>query len=81
MKIGGPPGTHGNAMNYSQSNGGNKNVRIMLVGNNGNKSSQNAYKQNMNDMKGLQFSSQGNNGINPQNFPKTTKNGNTKFYS
>ncbi len=42
MKIGGAPGSHGNSMQYGQANG--KNMRIMLVGNNGNKSSQNAYK-------------------------------------
>ena len=79
MKIGGPPGSHGNSMAYNTN--GSKNVRIMLVGN-GNKSSQNAYKQNMNDMKGLQFSTQGNVGMNQGgNFPKTTKNGNNKFYS
>lgn len=42
MKIGAAPGSHSQAMQYNSSNSqnlGQKNVRIMLVGNNGNKSS------------------------------------------
>lgn len=64
---------------------GQKNVRIMLVGNNGNKSSQQTYKQ-MGDIKGLQFSPTSNatgglTMIQPAGIPKTTKNGNAKYYS
>jgi len=42
MKIGAAPGNQSQAMQYNSSNSqgmGQKNVRIMLVGNNGNKSS------------------------------------------
>ena len=48
-----------------------KNVRIVLVGNNNSKN----YKSN--DNRNLQF----NQGIIAANLPKTTKNGISKFYS
>ena len=84
MKIGVAPVPH-TGINYNSTNQniGQKNVRIMLVGN-GNKSSQQTYKQ-MNEMKGLHFSptagaTGGLSMIQPGSIPKTTKN-NQKYYS
>lgn len=89
LKIGVAPGSHAQPMQYNSVNTqslGQKNVRLMLAGNSGNKSSQQTYKQ-MNEIKGgLNFSptataTGGLSMIQPGSIPKTTKHGNQKYYS
>jgi len=80
MKIGG--GGHANSHSFSGNHekGGqshiphSKNVRIMLVGNNGTKGGGHSFKANIVDQNAMSYVSGGS-------LPKTTKNNLSKFYT